>query len=252
MRSAINKLRTPKAPGYDLITGRILKELPHVGIKAITLIFNSILRTGYFPVQWKVSQIITILKPGKPAEETSSYRPISLLPILSKLFENLFLTRLIPTLYEKRIIPDHQFGFRRNHATTEQVHRIANIINKALEENKYCTAAFLDISQAFDKVWHQGLLYKLKLLFSDSIYNILRSYLENRYFLIKYRDACSPFFPVLSGVPQGSVLGPLLYLLYTADLPITPESTTATFADDTAVLTIHEDPEAATQYYKST
>ena len=245
MRSAINKLRTPKAPGYDLITGRILKELPHVGIKAITFIFNSVLKTGYFPVQWKVFQIITILKPGKPAEEVSSYRPISLLPILSKLFENLFLTRLIPTLYEKRIIPDHQFGFRRNHATTEQVHRIANIINKALEENKYCTAAFLDISQAFDKVWHQGLLYKLKLLFSDSIYNILRSYLENRYFLIKYRDACSPLLPVLSGVPQGSVLGPLLYLLYTADLPITPESTTATFADDTAVLTIHEDPEAA-------
>jgi len=107
-------LRPPplKSPGHDLITGRISKELPDIGIRAITQIFNSVLRTGYFPGQWKVSQIITILMPGKPAEEAKSYRPISLLPILLKLFEKLFLTRIKPTLQEKRIIPDHQFGFR--------------------------------------------------------------------------------------------------------------------------------------------
>jgi hypothetical protein len=93
-RSMINRLRSAKAPGYDLITGRILKELPDIGIKAITLIFNSILRTGYFPGQWKVSQIIPLLKPGKPAEEVTSYRPISLLPIISKLFEKLLSTRI--------------------------------------------------------------------------------------------------------------------------------------------------------------
>jgi hypothetical protein len=99
-----------------------------------------------------VSQIIPILKPGKPADKAKSYRPISLLPILSKLFEKLFLTRLTPTLQEKLIIPDRQFGFRQKHPTSEQVHRITNVINVALENNKYCTAAFLDISQAFDKV----------------------------------------------------------------------------------------------------
>jgi hypothetical protein len=173
-RSMINRLRLTKAPGYDLITGRILKELPDIEIKAITLIFNSILRTGYFPSQWKVSQIIPLLKPGKPAEEVTSYRPISLLPILSKLFEKLFSTRIQPILHDKRIIPDHQFGFRRQHATIEQVHRVTNVINNAIEANQYCTAAFLDISQAFDKVWHEGLLYKLKPLFPESIYKILR------------------------------------------------------------------------------
>ena len=160
-----------------------------------------------------------------------------MLPILSKLFEKLFLTRIQPILHDKRILPDHQFGFRRKHATTEQVHRLTNVIIKALESNKYCTAEFLDISQAFDKVWHEGLLYKIKPLFPDSIYKILKSYLENRYFLIKYREECTPLHPVLSGVPQGSVLGALVYLLYTADLPTTADSTTATFADDTAVLT---------------
>jgi hypothetical protein len=246
VRAAINHLRPNKAPGYDLITGRILKELPDIGIRAIAQIFNSVLRTGYFPGHWKVSQIITVLKPGKPAEEAKSYKPISLLPILSKLFENLFLTRIQPTLQEKRILPDPQFGFRQKHATTEQVHPITNVIHNALENNKYCTAAFLDISQAFVKVWHEGLLYKIKPIFSDSIYKILKSYLENQYFLIKYGEEYTSLHPVQSGVPHGSVLGPRLYLLYTADLPPTADTTTATFADDTAVLTTHEDPAIAT------
>ena len=111
------------------------------------------MRRGYFPGQWKVSQINTVLKPGKPAEEVTSYRPFSLLPILAKLFEKLFLTRLKPILQETRIIPNHQFGFRQKHSAIEQVHRIATVIYKALESNTYCTAALLDISQAFDKVW---------------------------------------------------------------------------------------------------
>jgi hypothetical protein len=82
VRVAINKLRTTKAPRYDLITGKILKMLPKVGLSTITYTYNSISRTGYFPGQWKISQIVTILKPGKPAEDVKSYRPISLLPIL--------------------------------------------------------------------------------------------------------------------------------------------------------------------------
>jgi hypothetical protein len=213
VRSAIQQLRSRKAPGHDVITGKVLKELPDIGIRAITQIFNSVLRTGYFQGQWKVTQIIAILKPGKPAEEVTSYRPISLLPILSKLLEKLLLTRIHSILQEKRIIPDHHFGFRQKHATIEKVHRITDVINTAMESNKYCTAAFLDISQAFDKVWHEFLLYKTKTVFPDNIYRILQSYLHNRYFLLKYREEYTSLHPVLSGVPQGSVLGPLLYLL---------------------------------------
>jgi hypothetical protein len=111
VKAMINRLRPTKAPGYDLITGRILKELPDIGIKAITYIYNSILRTGYFPAQWKVSQIIPLPKPGKPAEDVTSCKPISLLPILSKLFKKLLLTWVHPILHDKQILPDHQFGF---------------------------------------------------------------------------------------------------------------------------------------------
>jgi len=121
---------------------------------------------------------------------------------------NFFLTRLQPLLHEQRTIPDHQFGFRQKHATIEQVHPVTNAITEALENHKYCTAAFLDISQAFDRVWHEGLICKLRPLFPATTHKLLRSYLEHRYFQIKYREAYSPLHPVLFGVPQGSVLVP--------------------------------------------
>jgi hypothetical protein len=136
LRSAIKQLLPKKAPRHGLIIERILKELRDIGIRAVTQIFNSVLRTGYFTCQWKDSQIITILKPGKTSEEAKLYRPISLLPILSKLFEKIFITRIKPTLKGKRDITDHLFGFRQKHATIEQVHRITNVRNKALESNK--------------------------------------------------------------------------------------------------------------------
>jgi len=95
-----------------------------------------------------------IPKPGKPVNEVTSYRPISLLPILSKLFEKLLLKRLKPILDEKQIIPTHQFGFRNKHSMIGQLHRITTIIEKALEEKQVCSTTFLDVAQAFDRVWH--------------------------------------------------------------------------------------------------
>lgn len=240
-----------KSPGYDLITGKILHELPDKAIRVITMIFNAILRLEVFPMQWKMAQIIMIQKPGKPAEEVTSYRPISLLPILSKLFEKLFVIRLNNIINSNNIIPKYQFGFRSQHSTIEQVHRIVSVVRKDLEEKRYCSAAFLDISQAFDKVWHTGLLYKIKQLLPHTYYCILKSYLTDRMFQVKFDDAISKLQNIQSGVPQGSVLGPVLYLMYTADLPITPSLTIATFADDTALLASHNEPEQASKNLQS-
>lgn len=238
----IDDLNPKKSPGYDLITGKVLKELSEKTIQLITFIYNTILRLEYFPAQWKVAQIILIPKPGKKLEDLQSYRPISLLPVISKIFEKLFVKRLKPILISKNLIPAHQFGFRQQHSTVEQVHRIVDKISKDLEAKRYCAAAFLDVSQAFDKVWHKGLLYKLKLNIPHHYYQILKSYLSNRYFQVKYNEELSTLFPIQSGVPQGSVLGPILYLLFTADLPTTSLTTTATFADDTAILASHSNP----------
>lgn len=238
-------LNPKKAPGYDLITGAIIKQLPDKALVAITHIFNAVLRTGHFPSQWKVAQIILIPKPGKPAEEATSYRPISLLPMLSKLFEKLFLKRLKPHLDSLDIIPEHQFGFREQHATIEQVHRVVEQINNTFERKKYCSAAFLDITQAFDKVWHQGLLCKLKTQLPPPFYQVLNSYLTDRFFMVKHQEEVTDLIPIQSGVPQGSVLGPVLYLIYTADIPVTPNTFTATFADDTVILATSELPRFA-------
>lgn len=243
VKSTILKgLNPKKAPGFDLITGKVLRELPEKGMRYITILFNAILRLEYFPDEWKVAKIILIPKAGKNLELAESYRPISLLPVLSKIFERLLLTRLNPLIIRDNLIPEHQFGFRQKHATVEQVHRIVEEISNDLENKRYCSAVFLDVSQAFDKVWHEGLLYKLKTKLPHHLYQILKSYLSNRQFLVKHQDEQTQLFPISSGVPQGSVLGPTLYLLYTADLPTTRSTTTATFADDAAVLSSHWDP----------
>jgi hypothetical protein len=145
------------------------------------------------------------------------------------------------------LIPNHQFSFRQRHSTIEQTHRIIRRINEALENKQHCSAAFLDISQAFNKVWHTGLLYKLRLSLLLNYFLVLKSYLHSRHFLVKAETEYADLSPVNAGTPQGSALGPLLYLLYTTDLPTSPGSITATFADDTAVVATNSDPAIASQ-----
>lgn len=242
VKKFIFKLKNKKAPGFDLITAEVLKQLPRKGVVLLTIIFNAVLRLQYFPLLWKISTINMVAKPGKPATEASSYRPISLLPVVSKLFEKLLLQRLHPILEEHKIVPSHQFGFRAHHGTIEQIHRVANTVRQALEKKEYCSAVFLDVQQAFDRVWHKGLLYKLKIHFPNTIFQIIKSYLQDRMFQVKIEDSLSSINNIQAGVPQGSVLGPILYTVFTADLPVSDEVVTATYADDTAVLSTHRDP----------
>lgn len=242
-----NCINPKKAPGHDLITGKMIREIPDKCIKLVTYIFNAIMRTGYIPQKWKISQIIMIHKPGKDETQISSYRPISMLPTISKLFEKMVLGRLKPVLENQNIIPDHQFGFRSQHGTIEQVHRIVNAIKLTYEEKKYCSAVFLDIAQAFDKVWHKGLVHKIKELLPNNFHLVLQNYLTQRQYQVKQNEIITDLNYITAGVPQGSVLGPVLYLMYTADLPTSDKVITSTFADDTAILVCHKNPQTASR-----
>ncbi|XP_046828832.1 uncharacterized protein LOC124428615 [Vespa crabro] len=111
---------------------------------------------------------------------------------------------------------DHQFGYREKHATTEQVHRLINQITPATENKKYCASLFLDVGKAFDKVWHECLLKTIRQYLQVPIYLLLKSYLNNRTYYVKVKDSHSAVHVIFAGVPLGSVLGPVLYTLYTS------------------------------------
>lgn len=209
--------------------------------------FNSVLRLTHFPTQWKLAKIIMVLKPNKQENYVTSYRPISLLPVISKVFERLLQKRLFPILDALNILPDHQFGFRHGHGTSEQCHRVVKTIRDSLENKQYCSAVFLDVKQAFDRVWHDGLLYKLKILLPTPFYLLIRSYLNERKFFVNIGEEDSEIGNIKSGVPQGSVLGPVLYTMYTSDFPISNEVTVATYADDTALLATSQSHEDASK-----
>jgi retron-type reverse transcriptase len=187
-----------------------------------------------------------IPKSGENLNEVESYRPISLLPIMSKLFEKLILKRLKPIIAEKHLVPTHQFGFRENPSTIDQVHRNTDIIGKTFENKGVCSAVFLDIAQTLNRGRHRGLFHKLRSVLPDHFCIVLKSYLTTRHFRVKREDSYSDLKLIKAGVPQGSVLGPVLYLLYINDVPTTSNSTVATFADDTAVMAVGETVESST------
>lgn len=247
IQSLINKLPPGKAPGNDLITNKVLKNLSLKTLMLLTHIYNAMLRLSHFPEIWKFAVILLIPKPNKPKHLSTSYRPISLLPVLGKLFEKTLLKRLRPILQESHIFPNNQFGFRNRHSTIHQVHRLTDEISTALENQHYCSGLFLDIAQAFDKVWHEGLLYKLKLYMPAPYYLILKAYLQNRSFVVRQGNDLSSTHQIYAGVPQGSDLSPDLYNLFTADIPQSNNTLLATYADDTAILATGANPNQVTE-----
>jgi len=189
-----------------------------------------------------------IPKSGKQLTEVNSFRPISLLPALGKMLERVILNRILKLESVTQTIPKWQFGFRKSHGTPEQLHRVVNFALEAMEHKQYAVAVFMDIQQAFDRVWHSGLRSKLKRILTPQLFQLVSSFLEDRSFSVVVDGAKSSERPICAGVPQGSVLGPTLYSLYTADMPTfssvravdSQDVLIATYADDTAVLTRNE------------
>jgi len=199
------------------------------------------------PLQWKVSVIILSLKPSKPPDIPSSYQPVSLLPFFPKLCEKFIIKRISQLVNDKNIIPHTQFGFRNKHSTIHQIHRLTDAIAYSFENKFYYSAILLDVAQAFDKVWHTGLLFKLKQFLPPPYFLFFKSYLENRHFVTKVGSEFSNLAPVLAGVPQGAISSPILYKIYTVDQPIFPFTTVAEFTDDKIIFTSNENHFVASQ-----
>ena len=174
-----------------------------------------------------------------------NYRPISLLPICGKIFEKIIFNNLYKYLNANNLITKNQSGFRPGDSTSNQLLYLINEIHEAFDDPKSLEvrAVFLDISKAFDKVWHDGLIFKLKQNgISGSLTKLFGNYLHNRKQRVVLNGFYSDYSIVESGVPQGSVLGPLLFLIYINDLEKNIRSNVKFFADDTMLFSIVKDP----------
>jgi len=239
VRKLLHNLKSKKAPGHDNISNKSLKLLHNVGIARLTNIFNTCLRLRYFPSVWKKADVIVLPKPGKDPQFPQNYRPISLLPSLAKVYEKVILSRLETAI--AGILPDEQFGFRAAHSTTHQTLRVAELVTAGFNRRQYTGALLLDVSKAFDTVWHRGLLYKLiQSNCPEYLTKLVASFLHNREFRVKLKSTpptFSTYRRIDAGVPQGSCLSPLLYIFYCADIPKTVGTELYLYADDTALTT---------------
>lgn len=231
VRMAIRRTKPRKAPGDDGITNSALRHLPHKTVAALTRLFNGIMRTGHFPQRWKSGRVIMLPKAKKNVLKPESYRPITLLPTTSKVFEFLLLRHLVSPLTPRQ----EQYGFRAGHSTTLQLTRVLHHLTTARNNSECTISVFLDMEKAFDRVWHQGLVYKVST--SDAprrITRLIQSFLKDRRFHVMVEGALSQERPVAAGVPQGSCLSPILYSRYTDDIPVVDDVQIALYADDTA------------------
>lgn len=234
----VNHLNLKKAPGPDGINNAALKNLGRKGIVALANIFNASLRLRHFPDAWKEADVVVIPKPGQSLTHPQNYRPISLLSTVGKLLEKIMLTRLQHWATESSVIPDQQHGFRASHSTNHQLLRVTEYITQGFNRHQATGALFLDVAKAFDKVWHEGILYKLLQLEAPRwLVRMIASYLSNRTFRVKLGNTRSSKKTVTAGTPQGSLLSPLLFTIFTYDFPQHPNTMLAQYADDTAVLT---------------
>lgn len=236
IKAIIKNFNANKAPGEDKITNKILKNLPKKSILQIYYILNQCLKLQYFPSNWKNAIVIPFPKPNKNPNHPSNYRPISLLPTISKILEKLILTRI--QIHEKAhpiLIPE-QFGFRSKHSTTLQLARITDRISTNFNLNKTTTLLTLDIEKAFDTVWHNALIHKLYISnIPLHLIKMIKSLLSNRTFQVKVNNSLSIKHSIPYGVIQGGILSPTLFIYYINDIPKTNKTTLALFADDTAV-----------------
>ena len=210
----VRNFKPNKSSGFDEISPKVITcVMPYIS-GTLSHIFNISLSCGTFPDRLKIAKVIPVYK-SDDKSTISNYRPISVLPVFSKILERIMYNRLLNYLDLHKILTDKQYGFREKRSTSLALIDLIDKLSEEIDNKKFSVGIFIDLSKAFDTVDHQILLDKLYMYgVRGHVYKWFESYLKNRMQFVQLNDTKSRFARITCGVPQGSILGPLLFILY--------------------------------------
>ena len=237
VRKKLENLNPNKSPGIDCIPARVLRETAEISSHPLTIIFNKSLSTGEVPLDWKRAQITAIFKKGD-RKKAKNYRPVSLTSITCKVLESILRDQVMDHLTKNDLLSDQQFGFIKGRSAVIQLLKVLDEWSQTIDQGESIDCVYMDFQKAFDTVPHGRLITKLKgYKIHENTLNWIKNFLTDRKQQVKIGSSTSEWSDVLSGIPQGSVIGPLLFIVYINDLPENIDNPTFMFADDTKLYT---------------